>query len=459
MAFSRADQIRHARAAGPSLRHPRGLLFLFATEAWERFAFFGALALLGLYMARDLIAPDQADRVLGLGPLRSAIEASSGPLAVEQLAAQIQGLFIALAALAPIVGGLVGDRLGRRHMVLLGALLLAVGDFMLMFEPLLLVALLLLVIGNGAFQPNLVTEVGGLYQAGDQRRDRGYAIFYAAIALAALLAPPICGALGDALGWRYGFAATGVGMLIALATYLWAAPALPPDESAASRAQDPDKPPPRAQWRSLLLLLVLIVPLTVFWAAYGQKIDAIPLWLDDHTDRTLDILVWHGEIPTAWFQALNPLMIVIFTPFLTALWSRQEQRGGETPTLKKMAIGAFAAILAYVVMAGAAFAAAGDEAGLWWIVVYFAAVSVGELYLAPVGLSLVSKAAPRNLLSFTMGLWLAAPFVGNLIAGSLAGFWSAIDKASFFLLCAVLAAFAALLILGYARLLRRLAGE
>jgi POT family proton-dependent oligopeptide transporter len=447
------------RTAGPSSRHPRGLLFLFAIEMWERFAFFGVQALLGLYMARYLISPDQADGVLGLGALRGLFETSSGPLPAEQLAARIEGFFLALVALAPVVGGLVGDHIGHRRMIMLGALLLAAGDFMLMFEPLFLAALLLLVIGNGAFQPSLVTQVGGLYQAGDQRRDRGYAIIYAAVGLAALLAPPVCGALGDAFGWRYGFAAAGFAMLIALAIYVWAAPALPPDESAFSRAQDLDKPPPRSQWRALLLLLVLIVPVTLFWGAYGQKTGAIALWADDHTDRTLDLLAWHGEIPTAWFQALNPLMVVIFTPVVIALWSRQERRRGETPTLAKLAIGTFAAVLGYAVMAGAVFVAAGDEASLWWLVAYFAAITVGELYVAPIGLALVSKAAPRNLMSFTMGLWLAAPFVGSLIAGFMAGFWSTMDKAGFFLLCAALAGIAGLLIVGYARLLRRLAGE
>jgi len=458
MAPSPAEQIRRAGGAGHSSGHPRGLKFLFAAEMWERFASYGIAALINLYMATYLLLPQRAESVLGLGALRSAIESTSGPLAVEPLAAQIAGLYLALAALAPIAGGLVADRmLGVRRTAVLGAALLAGGAFMLMLESLFLPALALLIAGSGAFQPSIASEVGRLYAAGDPRRDRGYLIFYAAVGIGALLAPPICEALGEAWGWRVGFALAGIGMLIALAVYLRGIPALPP-EDITPRTQSPgEKALDRPQWRPLLLLLVLLVPVTLFWAAYAQKTGAIALWAEDHTDRTVDLFIWHGEIPGAWFQALNPAMIVAFTPLLLALWSRQ--RGGETPTLAKMGIGAFCAALAYLIMAAAAFAAAGDEAGWWWLVAFFAALTIGELYVAPIGLSLVSKAAPARMLSLTMGLWLAAPFAGRLVSGWLGGIWSGLDRAYFFVLCAAMAALAGLLIFAYARLLRRLARQ
>ena len=432
-------------------------MFLFAAELWERFGSFGIAALINLYMATSLLLPERAESVFGLGALRSAIESASGPLAVEPLATRIEGLYLALAALAPIVGGLIADRiLGVRRTAVLGAALLAAGAFLLMLESLFLPALALLIAGSGAFQPSIASEVGRLYAAGDPRRDRGYLIFYAAIGIGALFAP-ICSALGEAWGWRAGFALVGIGMLIALSVYLKGVPALAPEDMTHQTRGPGQKALDRPQWRPLLLLLVLLVPVTLFWAAYAQKMGAIALWAEDHTDRTVDLFIWHGEIPTAWFQALNPAMVVAFTPLLLALWSRQ--RGGETPTLAKMGIGAFCAALAYLIMAAAAFAAAGDEASWWWLVAFFAVLTIGELYVAPIGLSLVSKAAPTRMLSLTMGLWLAAPFAGGLISGWLGSLWNGVDRAGFFVLCTAMAAIAGLLIFAYAWLLRRLAGQ
>ena len=119
--------------------------------------------------------------------------------------------------------------LGQRRTVIIGASLMAVGHFMMAFEPLLLFALALLILGNGAFKPNMSSQVGELYPPGDPRRDRAYSIFYVGINLGAFLAPLVCGTLGERVGWHYGFGAAGVGMLIGLAIYLYASPKLPPD--------------------------------------------------------------------------------------------------------------------------------------------------------------------------------------------------------------------------------------
>jgi POT family proton-dependent oligopeptide transporter len=459
MPFSRADQIRHARPEGDFFGHPRGLTFLFATEMWERFAYYGMQALLVLYMVRYLLLPDRADGVIGLGALKSALEASFGPLGVQAFASHIYGLYTALAYFTPIVGGLLADRvLGQRRMVIIGATLMALGHFMMAFEALFLLALTTLIVANGAFRPNIVTQVGGLYASGDPGRDRAYAIFYAGFKIGAFLAPLVCGTLAEEWGWHYGFAAAGVGMTIGLAVYLYAGPALPPDE------RDNIPAPPLgerkgATWQSVLALAVLFLPATLFWAAYQQHGNAIALWADDYTDRTINLVVWHGEIPVTWFQAFNPLMLIAFAPVVIGLWSRQERRGTEPSTIAKMAIGALCVALAYLIMAGAAWSAAGDEASWWWLAAYFALVTVGELYFAPISLSLVSKAAPGRMLSTTMGLWLAASFTGSLVSGWLGSFWSEMDKTSFFLMLSGLAAFAGVLIYAFNRPLRGMLGD
>ena len=189
-------------------------------------------------------------------------------------------------------------------------------------------ALLTLILGNGAFKPNISTQVGGLYAPGDPRRDRAYSIFYVGINIGAFLAPLVCGTLGEELGWHYGFAAAGVGMTIALAVYLYAVPMLPRDEIHKAKATGLDKQPlDREEWRAMLALMALFLPTTLFWATYEQQGNTIVLWADGHTDRTIDLIVWQGEIPVTWFQAFNPFMIFAFTPFIIEFWAWQEKRG------------------------------------------------------------------------------------------------------------------------------------
>src|SRR5579859_4907721 len=210
--------------------HPKGLTYLFTTEMWERFSFYGMRSLLVLYMTKYLLVPEHAGAVFGLAGARRVLEALFGPLDVQPLSSQIWGFYTALVYFTPMFGGLLADRaLGRRRTVVLGAVLMAIGHFMMAVEQLFLLALLFLIVGSGAFKPNISTQVGGLYAPGDQRRDRAYSIFYVGINVGAFLAPLVCGTLGEEAGWHYGFAAAGVGMCIGLAIYLYALPLLPPD--------------------------------------------------------------------------------------------------------------------------------------------------------------------------------------------------------------------------------------
>ena len=135
-------------------------------------------------------------------------------------------------------------------------------------------------------------------------------------------------------------------------------------------------------------------------------------------------------------------MIFAFTPFVVALWTRQAARGTEPSTISKMALGCLGVAAANLIMALAAFQAGGGKASWLWLFWYFAVVTVGELYLSPVGLSLVTKVAPARILSMMMGVWLATSFVGNFLAGYIGSFWSRMDKPEFFLLVAAIAALA-----------------
>jgi proton-dependent oligopeptide transporter, POT family len=450
-----AEPVKPAAQSNELFGHPRGLGYLFATEMWERFSYYGMRALLVLYMVKYLLLPERAEAVIGFTALKSGLESLFGPLGIQPLSSHIFGLYSGLVYLTPVLGGYLADRmLGQRRMVIIGASLMAVGHFMMAFEPLFLFALFILILGNGAFKPNISTQVGTLYAKDDPRRDRAFSIFYVGINLGAFLAPLVCGTLGETLGWHYGFGAAGVGMTIGLCVYLYGARTLAP--SPAIRTQsEPAKPFSRDEWRAVGALILLALPVTFFWGTYEQQGNTIALWADGYTDRMLGGF----EIPATWFQAVNPFMIFAFTPFILALWKRQAARGREPSTVLKMAYGCFGVALSYLVLVAAAFVADGGKASALWLMLYFVILTTGELYLSPVGLSLVTKVAPARAISLMMGVWLLTNFAGGIIAGYLGSLWSSMGKAQFFLMIAVIAGLAGLVILAFVRPLQPMLRE
>jgi POT family proton-dependent oligopeptide transporter len=429
--------------------HPRALTHLFATEMWERFSYYGMRALLVLYMVKYLLEPQRAGQVLGLTFFRSALEFVFGPLDLQPLASQIYGFYTGLVYLTPILGGLLADRvLGQRRTVILGASLMAIGHFMMAFEHLFLFALGFLILGNGCFKPNISTQVGALYPPGDRRRDRAFSIFYVGINLGAFLAPLVCGTLGEEFGWHYGFAAAGVGMTTGLVIYLLATPTLPKDSFA--KRETAHGPMSREAWLSIGAIMALMLPVSLFWATYEQQGNTIVLWASQYTDRHL----FGAEIPVTWFQAFNPFMIFAFTPFIVALWRRQGAR--EPSTVAKMTIGCFLNAASWLIMLAAARAAGTGQASWLWLLGFFVVITVGELYLSPVGLSLVTKVAPLHLLSMMMGVWLSTNFVAGFLAGFLGTFWSSMSKDHFFLMLAMISAASGLCIAVLHRPLRGL---
>ena len=188
-------------------------------------------------------------------------------------------------------------------------------------------------------------------------------------------------------GWHYGFAAAGVGMTLGLVIYLAATPTLPRD--AFARRDTSHRWTARG-WRAIGALLVLFIPVSLFWATYEQQGNTIALWADGFTDRH----VFGAEIPVTWFQAFNPFMIFAFTPFIVALWRRQGAR--EPSTVAKLAIGCFLNAASWLLMAAAAQLTGGGQASWLWLFAFFVVITVGELYLSPTSLSLVTKVAPAG---------------------------------------------------------------
>ncbi len=417
---------------------------------WERFSYYGMRALLVLYLTKYLLLPGHVENVWGYGAIKGALESFSGPLDIQPLSSLIYGLYTGLVYFTPLIGGWLADRwFGQKRVVVFGILLMAIGHFMMAFESLLFIALFVLVIGVGIFKPNTTSQVGSLYEAGDHRRDRAYSIFYVGVNVGAFLAPFVCGTLGEEVGWHYGFGAAGVGMLIALGVYAFGYGALPEDElTKRETAPAERKPLTREDWRAVWAMIVLCIPVTLYWACYEQQGNTLVLWTADNTDRTIDLLFWRGEIPVTWFQAFNPFMIFAFTPAIIALWTRQAKTHTEPNSVMKMTIGCFTMTAANLIMLMAVLVAGdGGKASWLWLFVYIAVVTVGEIYLSPISLSLYSKISPPQIVSTMIAVAFIPNFIGGgFLQGWLGSYWSSMSKENFFLMIAAISAVAGAII-------------
>lgn len=439
--------------------HPRALPLLFLTEMWERFSFYGMRALLVLYLVNALHYE-------------------------RQDALALYGLYTGLVYLTPVIGGYLADRyLGRRKAILIGGLTMALGHFAMAFEPLLHLALGLLIIGNGFFKPNIATLLGSMYAPNDPRRDGGFTIFYMGVNLGAFLAPLVAGTLGEKVGWHYGFAAAGVGMLAGLLQFTLGQAklgdaGLPPGKSKldatdwlhvvvasalaiplvylvigsatafaptwralgglgqlalvagtiavlwiAGRARSGKAGAESltgAEWQRIVAIGIMGLFVVFFWMGFEQAGGTMSLFADKQTDR----VVFGWEVPASYFQAINPLAIVALGPLVSMMWTRLDSSRFALPTPAKMGLGMIILGLGFILLAIAdSRAHAVDnplgKVGPEWLVMVFVIHTIGELFLSPVGLSMVTKLAPARLAAMLMGFWYMANFVANLLAGSL----------------------------------------
>jgi len=441
-------------AAGQSEKqlfgHPRGLTFLFTTEMWERFSYYGMRAILVYTLVNYLLQHPTVDGLIGYHTLKRILELvfnSGQPLAPQPLSSNIYGIYTAFVYLTPFIGGAIADRwIGQRYSVIIGGVIMAIGEFTLMVPQAFLVGLLLLIIGNGFFKPNISTQVGNLYRPGDSRIDRAYSIFYVGINVGATFSPLICGTLGEKYGYQWGYAAAGVGMLVGLLIYLFALRTLPQDRQGRVKAQQEEKKPLTGNdWKAIVALLLLLIPGSLFWSVYEQQGNTISLFAQDLTDRRLIPGLIDWQIPATWFQAFNPAMIVLFTPLVVGLWSWQAKRKTEPSVLTKMALGNLMLATSYLVMVAAMYFNAHGPVSWLWLFLFFAVITMGELYFSPIGLALTARVAPAQVLSTMMGFWLMTSFFGNLLQGYIGSYFSRMDKIHFFLMCAAIGAAAGII--------------
>ena len=461
MSTTRTDAIEMDAIAGGKeiLGHPIGLFVLFFTEMWERFSYYGMRALLILYMTDHLIKNAMAGQyILGFAPLKSLLEAVFGQMTIQPMSSQIYGLYTGFVYFTPFFGGILADRLlGQRKTVYIGGVLMAIGEFLLMSETMFFMGLLFLIIGNGCFKPNISTQVGGLYKQGDPRRDGAFTIFYMGINLGAFFSPLVCGTLGQVYGWKYGFMAAGIGMILGLILYTWGQKFLAADNvMKTSSGKVKYQPLTSKEWKGSIGLIVLCMLNIVFWGVYEQQGNTIQLFADRNTDWT--IFGW--SMPSTWFQAFNPLFIFAFAPLFNMFWAWQARRRKEPTSIVKMAIGSVLLGLGFIpLMLVTKGLSDTQRISFLWLAGSTLLYTIGELYLSPIGLSLVTKVAPARLVSMMMGMWFLSSFFGNYLTGYLGTYYEKMSRDSFFLMLTILGVLTGVAIFALNKPLKKAIGD
>jgi POT family proton-dependent oligopeptide transporter len=331
--------------------------------------------------------------------------------------------------LTPIIGGIIADRwLGQYRSVLYGGIIIALGHFTLAFHalPFFYAGLTLIVIGTGLLKPNVSTIVGGLYEAGDERRDAGFSIFYMGINVGAFIGPLIAGKLAEGVDWHLGFACAGVGMALGLVAYVLGRKRLEPAlERIAARpkpgpgASAPPAALSAADWKRIAAVVVFFAFASVFWGAYEQAGSTLALF----ADRYVHLELLGIKLYASWFVSIQAGFVIVLSPLFAWLWVRLGPRQPSSPA--KFALALLLMGIAFLVLVPAGASAQGGikVTPLWLVAVYFIE-ELGEVCLYPVGLSVVTKLAPTRIVGLMMGVFFLSNSLGNKLAGWSAGFIS-----------------------------------
>ena len=425
--------------------HPRGLSTLFFTEMWERFSYYGMRAFLILYM--------------------TAAVANGGLGFDDKHAAMVYGNYVGAVWLTPIVGGVIADKLlGQYRSVLLGGSIIALGHFTLAFKALstFYAGLALIVIGTGLLKPNVSTIVGSLYEDGDARRDAGFSVFYMGINLGAFIGPIIAGGLAQKVNWHLGFAMAGVGMVLGLIQYVVGKGHLEPGLARLAARPKPATTVAGSsggfspeEWKRIVVVFVLFLFASIFWGAYEQAGSTLNLFGDRYTNNT----VLGFSYPSSWYVSVQALFVIVLSPVFAWIWFRLGARQPSVPSKFGLALlfGGVAFLL--LVPAGAmAQSAAGIKVSPLWLVAAYFIEEWGELCLSPVGLSAVTKLAPKRIVSFMMGVFFLSNSLGNKLAGWTAGFFSSMPLSRLFGAVAAVCLVAAVIMFALVRPVKSMMG-
>lgn len=429
--------------------HPLGLGYLAFAEAWERFSYYGMQALLVLYMGQQLFLPGHVEHVAGFAAFRAAIERAYGHLSPAALASVIFGFYAGGVYLTPIAGGFIADRLlGRTLTVTIGAILMALGHFLMAFEQSFLVALTCLLVGVGCFKGNIASQVGELYAPGDLRRADAFQIYLLGINIAVIVSPLICGTLGQKVAWHWGFGAAGVGMLIGLIVYLSGRRWLPADARQSRQAHAPRPKLARGEGKTVLVLVALL-PVMALSALGNQEIfNAYLVWGDAH----YDLMFFGQSLPVTWLISFDAFIGTGSIMAAMAFWRWWATKRREPDEITKLWIGGLIAATAplFLALASAQEAATGHKVGLVWALAFHVANDIGYANIFPVGLALFSRAAPRAIAGSMIGVYYLHLFAANMMVGYLGGLLETMGPTAFWLLHAGLVAAGASVLLLFA---------
>ena len=428
------------------LGQPKGLYFLAATEAWERFSYYGMTALVVLYMVNQLLLPGHVENIAGFTRFRAVLESVFGPMSTQALASQIFGLYSGFVYFTPVLGGWMADRvIGQRNAVVAGAVLMSAGHLAMAFDRSFLLALTLLILGSGLLKGNISAQVGGLYSVDDEaNRVRGYTIFSMGINVGAVLGPLVCGLLAQLYGWHTGFGAAALFIVIGLVTYLVGYRHLP---SRVERAISVSGKLTAAEWRRIWAICAVLAIVVFHATSYFQSFNTAGIWTQDHV--ALDLGGF--RIPVPWFNAVDPVFSIVVVPGVFAVWRWQAgARGGVEPgDLEKIGMGAWLVASANLILVAASLAFGNDGLSPIWPFLYFAMMGVSFLFYWPVTLALVSRAAPAPVNATMMGVAFLTLFVASNIMGRLGGLYERLSPAMFWGLHAAVAAAGGLAVLGF----------
>jgi len=448
------SEIPNAAAGRRKHRQPAGLAIVSAMEACVSFSLYGTQSLLGLYLAHHLLQPPVAAHVLGLGAARAAVEALYGPLVGQAFASALLGMYFACVFATPILGGLLADcLLGRSRTILLGGVIAMLGDVLLAADATGLLALPCLLIGLGCLG-NLKAQTGALYQADDPRRAEGYQIFMLAVSAAVILAPLVCGGLGERVGWRWGFLAAAAGQGAGLLTYLAGRDLLPPDmPKTASRRARMGASAARTDVAEAgrVALLLLLLPVMALASVGNMEIyNGYLFWAQAH--YALDVA--GVAMPVSWLISLDAGFGVLTLLGSLAGWRWWRRNHPEPGEIGKMTLGAGLMAVAPLVLAAASALAGTRRIGLGWAVVFHLLNDAGFSNFYAVGLALYARMAPAGLRGTLVSAFALQLFLSNLLVGRLAASLSRLGSVRFWLLHAALAGLAAAALLACARLFR-----
>ncbi len=465
------DTSPHDRAF---LGHPKGLGYLSFVEGCERFSYYSMQTLLVLYMVKYLLLPENIGGVVGLQWLQHA---AYGGLEGQPLASAIFGDYTSLVYLTPIAGGLIADRfLGRRATLLAGAIVMAIGHFLMAFEGLFLFALLALIVGVGLFKGNIASQVGELYKPDDLRRAMAFQIFYIAINVSVIIAPLISGTLGEKVGWHYGFGTAGVVMVAGLFLYIKAGPWLPVEDRAAQQAASsagvnykvmlgaaaavvvalrllaPSVPAIDAAGisgqigfgvamgllagvksadRPRLFALLMLIPILALAMLTNQEIfNAYLVWADEHFQLTF----FGWTLPTSYMITIDAALSFSMLAAVALYWKWRSDKGAWEPDeIGKMIIGSFFVIGGGLCLYLAALTQGSGKIGLFWPVMFHLLNSIGFAHIMPVSLALFTKVAPKAIVATVVGIYYLTFFAANKTVGIIGGWYSTMDTPTFWL--------------------------